>query len=57
MTLSKGENTHIAFGSVGQWQGRGWVVAGSWQGRDRGTAWEWNGMFESALIQVWAINP
>jgi hypothetical protein len=38
-----------AFGTVGEWQGSGRVVAGSWQCCGRGTAWEWHGMCELAF--------
>jgi hypothetical protein len=38
-----------AFGTVGEWQGRGRFVAGSRQGNGIGTAWEWHGMCELAF--------
>jgi hypothetical protein len=38
-----------AFGTVGEWQGSGRVLAGSWKGRGRGTVWEQHGMCELAF--------
>jgi hypothetical protein len=38
-----------AFGTLGEWQGRGRFVAELSQHRGRGTAWEWHGMCELAF--------